>query len=419
MNTHSESVLIVGGGIIGLACAHYLSDAGFKVTVIDRGAIGAECSFANCGYVCPSHILPLNSMGTLKKGLKSLFQPRAPFRFKPQWRSGLYRWFWEFARRAGHRAMIDAGHQLAPLLESSLHEYRQLMATGALDAEWQESGLLYVFLTEAGLDDYAGVDQLLSGEYGESARRLDSNDLTALEPALRDGLAGAYLYQSDGFLRPDKLIRAWQQLLTENGVTFLPDTPMTGVRRQGDRIVAIETPAADRTADHYVFATGAWSAKLAKLIGCHLPIEPGKGYSVTMKKPPICPSLPMLFPEHGIGVTTFETGFRLGSMMEFVGFDNTIPAHRIRQLKDAASHYLAEPVGAGDGDTWFGWRPMTWDSLPVIGRVPGTGNALLATGHNMLGLTLAPVTGLLVCELLSGQSTHLNVDAFSPARFSM
>ncbi|MDH3777575.1 MAG: FAD-dependent oxidoreductase, partial [Gammaproteobacteria bacterium] len=171
-------------------------------------------------------------------------------------------------------------------------------------------------------------------------------------------------------------------------------------------------------ADQFVFATGAWSPQLSAHLNCRIPIEPGKGYSVTMERPGLCPKYPMLFPEHNIGVTSFEHGYRLGSMMEFVGFDTSIPDYRIRQLREYARPYLVEPYTEKTLETWYGWRPMTWDSLPIIGRVPRLSNALLATGHNMLGLTLAPVTGKAIADLVAERPADIPLDALSPARFS-
>ena len=136
-----------------------------------------------------------------------------------------------------------------------------------------------------------------------------------------------------------------------------------------------------------------------------------------MSKPEPCPRYPILFPEHKVGVSPFDGGYRLGSMMEFSGYDTSIPKHRIEQLRDSAKPYLVAPVSGTAQETWFGWRPMTWDSLPIIGPVPRLANVLLATGHNMLGLSLAPTTGRLIAEMVAGRETHIDATPFSPDRF--
>ena len=415
------TVVVTGGGIIGLACAHYLTRAGCTVTVIDRAGIGQACSYANCGYVCPSHVLPLNEPGALLAGFRSLFSPRSAFRIKPQLRLDIYRWLFEFARRCTHDRMIAAGHCLQPLLESSMDEYRLLFESTALTGEWKEQGLLYVFETKEGFAKFSQTDALLTKTYGLAARRIEGDELTGFDAALRDGLAGAYFYDDDASLRPDKLIREWRSELAQSGVEFVENCALEQVRKTAGRIAALETSKGELAADHYVFAAGAWSSGLAEELGCNIPVEPGKGYSLTMPKPDICPQYPMLFPEHRIGVTPFDEGYRIGSMMEFVGFDSSIPEQRIDQLRESARPYLKTSVGdealTGAEEIWYGWRPMTWDSLPIIGRVPGLDNGLLATGHNMLGLTLAPATGRLIAEIVCGQPTHVDIGAFSPARF--
>ncbi len=413
----SSDVIVIGGGIVGIACAHYLAKEGYGVTVIDQATIGAGCSHANCGFVCPSHVLPLNEPGAIGDGIRSLLNPSAAFRIKPQLRPNLYRWLFQFARRCTHRKMLESGANLLPLLESSIVEYRTLDSELRSAGEWKENGLLYVFRSEAGLDKFAHTDGLLTENYGVSARRIDGADLPEFDSALKHGLAGGFFYQDDASVRPDKLIRNWSTHLAEAGVRFVEHCQLEGVHRSGTHISELHTSTGTMTAQQYVIATGAWSGELSAQLNCRLPIEPGKGYSVTMSRPERCPEHPMLFPEHRVGVTPFEDSYRIGSMMEFAGFDTTIPARRIRQLRDSAAPYLEATTATATEETWYGWRPMTWDSLPVVGRIRGLDNALVATGHNMLGLTLAPATGRLIAELASGQPTHIGIDAFSPNRF--
>jgi D-amino-acid dehydrogenase len=414
----SERTVVVGGGIIGLACAHHLVQAGHAVTIVDRAAIGAGCSHANLGYICPSHVLPLNEPGAIGEGLRSLFDPKAPFRVKPQLRLGLYRWMLEFARRCTHDQMVESGRKLQPLLDASLEAYLRVFEVLPSDGQWKRSGLAYAFQTGAALADFAKVDALVGDTYGIESRRIEGSDLGHFDPALRDDLAGAFVYEGDGFVRPDALIGAWRDHLAGQGVEFEEHRAVTEVRIGGGRVLGLGTARGEMGADHYVFATGAWSPQLASQLGCRIPIEPGKGYSLTMSRPSICPTHPMLFPEHRIGIAPFDDGFRIGSMMEFAGYDTTIPERRIAQLTASAAPYLREPTGAERLETWYGWRPMTWDSLPIVGRVPRLENAVLATGHNMLGVALAAGTGRLVTELITEQPTQVDLTPFSPGRFA-
>lgn len=416
--TDDKTIIITGAGIIGLACAHYLARSGFKVTVIDKGRLAGACSHGNCGYICPSHILPLTEPGAVKLALKSLFQPDAPFRVKPRFSPALWTWMLQFARRCNHRQMLEAGAGLKALLDLSMSEYRSLVAEEGMDCEWKEKGLLYVLRSDKGMSSFAAHDHLLTEHFGVRARRIEGDALPGLDPALKPGLAGGFLYEGDTHLRPDVLARNWIERLKEQGVVFMEHCALHTIRKADGRITGLVTGQGDLGADHYVFATGAWMAKLAPGLECRLPIECGKGYSVTMTRPARCPEYPMLFPEHRVGVTPFDQGYRLGSMMEFSGYDTSIPAKRIKQLRTSAAPYLVEPFTDTVQEEWFGWRPMTWDSLPIIGRTPSLANAFLATGHNMLGLSLAPATGRLIAEMIRGQDPSIDVHAFRPERFA-
>ena len=413
-----DRAIVVGAGHIGIACAHYLRQDGYEVTVIDQGEIGGACSYANCGFLVPSHVLPLTSPESLLNGLKSLVQPRAAFRVKPQLRPALFRWMLEFGRRCSKRQMLEAGKVLHAILDLSIAEYRQLLNNPEMGCEWQDNGLLFVFRSASALQEFSDTDAFLTEEFDVAANLIPGTELQEFDPAFRDGLAGAYLYEGDGCLRPDKLNTSWANWLSRQDVTFIDHCQLNTVEKSKGKISSLLTSRGRMAADHYVFATGAWSSKLAADLGCNIPVEPGKGYSVTMSRPDIMPRYPMLFPEAHVGVTPFADSYRIASMMEFAGFDESIPSFRIRQLQDSARPFLRNPTGPAIKETWYGWRPMTWDSLPIIGRVPRLSNALLATGHNMLGLTLAPITGKAIADLVAERPADIPLDDLSPARFS-
>jgi D-amino-acid dehydrogenase len=412
----NETVLIVGSGIVGIACAHYLMKSGFNVTVIDQSTIASACSHGNLGYICPSHVLPLTEPGAVGMAIKSFFDPNAAFRVKPRLSPAFCNWMWQFARRCNRRQMLKAASHLKTILDSSMIEYRKIVSEWTFDCEWQDSGLLHVLQTKSGMRDFAEKDKLLADQFGVSAQRVEGEELPDFDPAIKRGLAGAFYYEGDAFARPDLFCAGWSQRLRQNGVTFIENCELKAVEKMGGHVTSLQTSQGTLAADRVVIAAGAWSARFSSHLDCRIPVEPGKGYSVTMERPSICPKYPMLFPEHNVGVTPFDHGYRLGSMMEFIGFDTSIPERRIRQLRESAKPYLVEPFTKEIQETWYGWRPMTWDSLPIIGRVPRLDNAYLATGHNMLGVSLAAGTGKLIAEIIQEQPTHIDATAFSPER---
>jgi len=416
-NAGARPVIVIGGGVIGAACAYFLMRAGRPVTLIERGAFGRGSSHGNCGLVCPSHILPLAEPGMVSKGIKSLFKRNSPFAIKPRFDPALWSWLLKFAGRCNERDMIAAGCGIQPLLQSSLLLYRELIERESLDCEFESRGLLLAYRSKKAMDAYAATDRLMSESFHCPARRYDGDAVSELEPALRAGLAGGWYYRHDSHLRPDKLMRAWRRVLDAGGVAIREDCAFRGFRSRNGRVAAADTAGGELAADLFVVAAGAWTPLLNEHLGCRIPIQPGKGYSLTMPRPALCPKIPLIFPETRVAVTPFQSGYRLGSTMEFAGYDESIRPERLQLLRDGATGYLHEPYCEPVQEEWFGWRPMTYDGLPIIDRSPKYENVVIAAGHNMLGLSMAPATGKLVAELVEGASPHIDPAPYRAGRF--
>jgi len=413
----SNRVVVVGGGVVGACAAYYLARAGFAVTIVDRGNFGAACSHANCGYVCPSHVLPLATPGAVWSTLKTLFQRNSPLKVRPGVVLRNLGWFLSFARRCNKRDMLTAGHAIQALLNSSRTLYDELILAEHIECEWEAKGLLFVFQTPRHFDHYAHADELLRREFAMPARRLESAELATLEPALKPGMAGGYLYESDAHLRPDRLMLELRRVLVGLGVEVRENCEVTGFVRENGKAKAVHTKRGDISADRFVLSTGAWAPLLNRELGCRIPIQPGKGYSVTMPRPTVCPTYPLIFEEHRVAVTPFASGYRIGSTMEFAGYDDTMNRSRLALLTDGAKLYLKDPIANPVQEEWFGWRPMTFDGLPVIDFSPAMGNVLIAAGHNMLGLSMATATGKLVAEMHGAGTPHIDPTPYSLKRF--
>lgn len=408
-----DCVLVVGGGVIGAACAYYLRRAGRAVTLIEQGAFGGGCSHGNCGFICPSHVLPLAGPGAVRSTLRTLLARNSPLKVRWRLDPALWNWFWRFARRCNAHDMLSAGHALHSLLASSRSLYDELLATTLRDVEWEARGLLFVFQNSAAMDDYAATHRLLHEEFNVSATRYDGPALAELEPALKPGCAGGYHYEADGHLRPDKLMSAWRRVLEAEGVEIREHCELRDVAYQERLVRKVLTNQGEMAVDQVLIATGAWTPRLHRLLRYALPIQPGKGYSLTMPRPAVCPRLPMLFDEHRVAITPFASAYRIGSTMEFSGYDTRLPRARLRLLREGAAVYLREPVAEPVVEEWYGWRPMTPDGLPFIGAVPGSDNLFVAAGHGMLGVSMSPSTGRLAAELICGQTPHIDPAPFA------
>jgi D-amino-acid dehydrogenase len=409
-------VVVVGGGVIGCACAHYLRRAGSEVTLLDRGAVGSGCSHANCGFVCPSHVLPHAGPGVIGSTLATLLQKNSPLKIRFRLDPALWGWLWRFARRCNRRDMMEAAGAISALLSSSRALYADLVRSELTGVEWQERGLLFVLRTPAAMEHFALTERLVRESFGIAAKRYDGEALTALEPALLPGLAGGWHYELDAHLRPDRLMTAWRALLISGGVEVREQCEFLGFERAGRDVRGVRTSQGTVAADAVVVAAGAWTPLLNRHLGCRVLIQPGKGYSITMARPARCPAIPLLFEEDRVAVTPMQTGYRLGSTMEFAGYDDTLNPARLDLLRQAARRYLHEPEAEPVTERWWGWRPMVPDGKPIIGPTPALGNVLIAAGHGMLGLSMAPATGRLVAELLTGATPHVDPAPYAVTR---
>lgn len=404
----ASRVVVVGGGVVGAACAYYLSRAGWRVTVVDAGAFGSGCSLANCGLICPSHVLPLAGPGAVREAWRSLWHPRGPFSIRLRLDCSLWAWLAEFLLRCNRPAAVASGRARQPLLSSSFALYRELIQEEGIQCEWQERGLLFVLPDPAAMAACDGMVELIEEVFPHSPVRYDGQALVEFEPALKPGLAGGWYYRGEAHLRPDRLMTSWRRVLETRGVEIWEHRPVRAFSRRGRVVVAAETAQGPLRADAFVIAAGAYTPPLSRRLGWRVPIQPGKGYSMTTAYPACRPRVPLLFPAHRVAVTPMQSAYRLGSIMELAGYDLSLDHRRLRLLVEGAAVYLRAPHGQPIQETWCGLRPLTADGLPFIDRYPNTDNAYVAAGHNMVGMSMAPATGKLIAELLSGQPPHVD-----------
>lgn len=417
----SRSVIVCGGGVIGLCAAYYLTRAGFAVTVIERNAEGSDsCAHGSAGYISPSHVVPVSAPGMVWQGLKWMLSSRSPFYVKPRADRELLRWGWCFARSCSVAHLRRAAPVLRDLCLTSRQLFLELAERTGNAFELRTEGLLNLCKTEKSLETEANHLGKVANEVGIEARILNAKETAAMESGARLDVAGAIYFPLDAHLTPRKFVASLLDLLQQGGARMIWQTRVTGWRRAGQRLTSVITTAGDFAADEFVLTTGSWAAETVRDLGLRLPMQPGKGYSLTIEEPRFHFTKPMILAERRVAVTPMGNRLRFGGTMELSGHSGTVLPERIEQIIGSARAYFpdfrAEDFAAIK--PWFGYRPMSPDGLPYVGRFGRYANLTAACGHAMLGVTLAPVTGLLVAELLAGRRPSVNLELLNPDRFN-
>ena len=416
MNSPRDDVLIIGGGAIGLATALALLEAGRSVRVIDAGPAGGGASHGNCGTITPSHAPPLAAPGVVAQALRWMFTPDAPLYLKPRVDPALWHWLLRFAMRCNTRDWRESTQARAALLNDARTRLADWVGRYGLQCEFEEEGLDYVFRDPRKFQQYVDESVVLK-EFGIATQVFGGRDYEREEPAMLPGVAGAIRFPGDARLRPDRYVAELARAVRARG-GLIDEHCRVERLEQASEGVRVTTEQGPREGREAVIALGAWTPAFARRLGIRAPIQPGKGYSITYSRPTRVPRHPMVLKDRSVCVTVWESGFRLGSTMEFSGHDDSLNPTRLAALERGAREFLREPVGPDVRERWCGWRPMTWDDLPLLGRAPGQRGVWIAAGHGMLGISMSTATGQLMADMITGRTPAFDPTPYRPERFA-
>ncbi len=416
-----SDVVIIGGGVIGLASALALVEAGRSVRVLEARTVGSGSSHGNCGTITPSHALPLAAPGTIGRAMRWLLTPDAPLYLKPRFDPSLWAWLARFSARCNMRDLRQATAAKAAILSHSRQALPAWLARYGIECEFAESGTDHVFRNAAAFDEF-GEEARLLAEYGVASEKIEGAAYEREEPAVLPGVHGVIRFTGDASLRPDRYVAGLAHALLQSGGKIVEQCEVQSLAQDGDDYRIVGAQGVFRARD-VLIATGAWSSRLAKSLDvASAPLgkamQPGKGYSITYDAPTLMPRRPVVLHERSVCVTAWGSGFRLGSTMEFSGYDEVLNRRRLDALERGSREYLRQPVGPAKREEWFGWRPMTYDDLPIIGRVPGRERLWLATGHGMLGVSMSTGTAQLTADLICGRESALDPKPYRVERFA-
>jgi D-amino-acid dehydrogenase len=454
---HYMKATIIGAGIVGLSTAYYLQQDGWDVTVLERGDLSDNCSFGNMGYLSPSHLVPLAQPGIVSQGILWMFKQKSPFYVRPSLRWDLVDWGLKFVRASTAGHVARSARPLAELLMFSKHLTADWHTSGQMQFEYTEDGCIMYYQTAKKEKDELEVARTAQ-DLGLKVEIIDREQAQALEPELRPEVRGGVWFKDDAHLHPNTLMRQLPALLEQRGVKILRNTEVIGFQKEGVKIKAVQYRTSNSelqtsnfklqtsnsqlqtsnsqlqtsNPDLVVLAAGSWSPQLAKMAGEYLPLMPGKGYSMTVDTPHQRLRIPCILLEAKVALTPWATRLRIGSTMEIGPVNDRILFPRVQGILEAVPKffpgYTDDPAFRELADleqlkkhlrekVWFGFRPVSADGMPYIGRAKKTDNLLIGTGHAMLGLSMGAGTGKLIAEMAAGKPTSISTEAFDPTRY--
>ncbi|MBX5439693.1 MAG: FAD-dependent oxidoreductase [Thermoflavifilum sp.] len=421
----AETVGIIGGGIIGVCTAYFLHQQGYEVCIFDEHRFDNSCSWGNAGMIVPSHVIPLSAPGVIWQGLKWMFRAESPFAFHFSFNKELLSWIKLFHQHSNAQHVRYAIPHLRDISLLSRRLYQQLALPQQAQTNFETKGLFMLFQTPKVRDEEIKIAQLANAN-GIRAEVLDAEEVQLMEPDTRLRVLGGIYYPGDALIHPGKWMQFLIAYLQNGGVSFYASHKITDLHIQQKRIQAIVSEKEIFHVDHVVVAAGVQTTSLLKKIQVNIPLQAGKGYSFDVQLPSRKIHIPALLLEGRVAVSPFGNLLRISGTMEIGANLHTINQAKIHGIiKHFYAFYpdLQREIGFTPDQkhlpeiVWSGARPCSPDGLPFIGRIKSFDNLYVATGHGMLGLSLAPATGFLLAQLIGGKSPDVNLQAFDPQRF--
>ena len=410
-----KKVLVAGGGIMGLITAWYLTEAGHDVTVIDKDNFLNNCSLGNAGLIVPSHFVPLAAPGVVRQGIKWIFNPFSPFSMNFRLDIDLLKWSLRFWSSSNATNVAKSASVLLNFNLLSKELYRDLSYV-VPDINLQEKGLLMLCRSVKKLEEEFEIAERAI-ELGLEIEKINREALKRFGSGNFIDAEGGVLYKSDAQLSPDRMMQVLTGLLKERQVSLLSHTRLIDFIKGKNEISGVITNNGSLEFDEIVIATGAFSQHIFKKLNIRAKIQAGKGYSFKYKGSSLL-NTPAILVDGRVSLTPYDGFTRFAGAMEIGGKQSIIKQRRVKGIVNSIRNYFPETdlQMPGIEEIWSGLRPCSSDGLPFIGRVGKYRNVIIATGHSMMGVSMAPATGKVVEELISGKKLSFDIHSFSPDR---
>jgi D-amino-acid dehydrogenase len=413
----TKNAIVLGAGIVGVSTAIHLQRRGWQVTLIDRKEPGNETSFGNAGLIQREGVMPYGfpqQLGLLLRyALNNRIDAHYHLKALPSQLAFLARYWWN-SNPKRHEMITKA---YAPLIENSITEHKDLIEASHAEALIRRDGWMKIFRTEAKRDEAFVEAALWKDQFGVSYESLNSADIARLEPNITGDFVGGLRWVDPwSVLDPHALTRAYRSYFESLGGRFVTgDAASLGPAGSGWKIMTSE---GSLEADDVVLALGPWAAVATRRLGYSFPLGVKRGYHMHygVQGNAVLNNW-TLDSERGYFLAPMNKGVRLTTGAEFATLD--APKTPVQLDRAEAVARTIFPLGERlDPEPWMGARPCTPDMMPIIGKAPRHQGLWFAFGHAHHGLTLGPVTGRVLAELMTGEAPFIDISAYSPSRFN-
>jgi glycine/D-amino acid oxidase-like deaminating enzyme len=397
----ADTVMVVGGGIVGLSTAYYLLRAGLPVEVVERSTVASGASLGNAGWVCLSHSAPVAAPGAVRHALRSLGRPDSPVYLRPV--ANLLPWLLRFWRSSTPKRFEHGYRAVAELNRPTFELFEELRESG-VDTGLTRPGMVHAFLSVEQARHHLEIQRMVAG-YDVPADVAVDEEARALDASLARSVRAAYLVPGEGVVEPGRFTRSLRHRVAALGGKVHENVEVYGFQVAGGTVAGLHTSQGDLACGSVVIAAGMWSPGLLRRVDRPLPVQAGKGYSFAVDLDS-APAHALYLGDHRLVASPMAGATRIAGTMELSGNNNRLDWRRVVALARASRHYLGDWFTHADElpglirDPWVGGRPLLPDTLPVIDRIPGHTNAFVSTGHGMLGVTLGPASGRAVAEFV-------------------
>ncbi len=410
-------IIVVGAGAIGLASAYRLAKSGCEVVVLDARRAGSAATHGNAAKIALAKSGPVPAPGVILQALKWMLKPDSPLYVKPSLAPSFVKFMLAMARHCTSRDFRHGLHTQLRLAEGTMDLLDDWTRDG-ISFEMHKAGVLLAFGTRERYEEQCASLDVFE-RFGMVPEHLHEDAVQDREPALSRQMRHGLFFPDDRQVEPDSLTRGLLKRCQELGVEIHEHAPVRRFLHRGDTVTGVLTDRGEFTGGTLLLAAGVWTGRMTRALGASVPIRPGKGYSVDYSPSPVRLRTSLTLEDARVAVTPLNGFLRLAGTMEFGGLEETINPRRVAAIKKAAADaFTGWDNPPGEAAPWAGLRPMTPDGLPVIGRLHPLPNVYIASGHGMLGLTLAPATAEIITEALTQHRLPAVAEALSPLRFT-